>query len=228
MRCVYWLPKVTPQETSRDVCPLFNCEHELGVRRRWGLDASDVFVAIFVFISSPRWSSKGGHDTLGTGLQTWILKLYKHFVHISTFWLPITSSFPRPLNIPTKLLDMIMTKSEKCGTGKWGAHVSYLLEPGQAGRRVSNWIPMKYLLPWASALHFDVLTCFQFKYLCFLSCIVFLCTVWCCNLHWLEKRKLYYSSQVLRALLCLTPTCENPEWKSQQSVLYKRPGWCWA
>ena len=82
MRCVYWLPKVTPQETSRDVCPLFNCEHELGVRRRWGLDASDVFVAIFVFISSPRWSSKGGHDTLGTGLQTWILKLYKHFVHI--------------------------------------------------------------------------------------------------------------------------------------------------
>ena len=79
MRCVYWLPKVTPQETSRDVCPLFNCEHELGVRRRWGLDASDVFV----FISSLRRSSKGGHDTLGKGLQTWIeLKLYKYFVHI--------------------------------------------------------------------------------------------------------------------------------------------------
>ena len=54
MRCVYWLPKVTPQETSRDVCPLFNCEHELGVRRRWGLDASDVFVVIFVFPILPQ------------------------------------------------------------------------------------------------------------------------------------------------------------------------------
>ena len=68
---------------------------------------------------------------------------------------------------------MIMTKSEKCGTGKWGAHVSYLLEPGQAERRVSNWIPMKYLLPWASALHFDVLTCFPCKYLCVLSYSLF-------------------------------------------------------
>ena len=28
---------------------------------------------------------------------------------------------------------------------------------------------MKYLLPWASALHFDVLTCLPFKYVCFLS-----------------------------------------------------------
>ena len=81
---------------------------------------------------------------------------------------------------------------------------------------------MKYLLPWVSALHFDVLTCFQFKYLysLFVPSLVLLFALT------REKKELYYFSQVLRALLCLTPTCENPEWKSQQSVLYKRPGWC--
>ena len=32
---------------------------------------------------------------------------------------------------------------------------------------------MKYLLPWANALHFDVLTCFPCKYLCVLSYSLF-------------------------------------------------------
>ena len=83
MRCVYWLPKVTPQETSRDVCPLFNCEHELGVRRRWGLDASDVFVAIFVFFSPPGGRRKGGMIPLAQDCK---LELSNYISILFTFY----------------------------------------------------------------------------------------------------------------------------------------------
>ena len=97
---------------------------------------------------------------------------------------------------------------------KWGAHVSYLLEPGQAGRRVSNWIPMKYLLlkyvlqwhpGWAKTATESVLAignafCYSKKYilqcpntfmqLSTMHCIVLDCISLRCTfgLHWMAFR----------------------------------------
>ena len=87
MRCVYWLPKVKPQETSRDVCPLFRRGHEGGVRRWWRHDA---YVYVFLLFTLVNFCQLGlrslGHGGVGglRGLTDFIkpyfkIAIYAHF-----------------------------------------------------------------------------------------------------------------------------------------------------